>query len=44
MGDIKKIGVGVGVMIINDKNQLLLGLRNPKKEKKSFFKRLFGRK
>ena len=34
MGEIKKIGVGVGVMIVNNKNQLLLGLRNPKKEKK----------
>ena len=34
MGEIKKIGVGVGVMIVNNKNQLLLGLRNPEKEKK----------
>lgn len=33
MGEIKKIGVGVGVMVLNNKNQLLLGLRNPLKEK-----------
>lgn len=34
MGEIKKIGVGVGVMILNNNNQLLLGLRNPNKDKK----------
>ena len=34
MGEIKKIGVGVGVMILNKNNQVLLGLRNPNKEKK----------
>ena len=34
MGEIKKIGVGVGVMVLNEQNQVLLGLRNPNKEKK----------
>ena len=34
MGEIKKIGGGVGVMVLNEQNQVLLGLRNPNKEKK----------
>lgn len=29
----KKMGIGVGVMILNEKNQLLLGLRNDDPEK-----------
>ena len=34
MGEIKKIGVGVGVVILNEQKQILLGLRNPNKENK----------
>ena len=29
----KKMGIGVGVIILNDKNQILLGLRNEDEEK-----------
>ena len=34
MGEIKKIGIGVGVVILNEQKQILLGLRNPNKENK----------
>ena len=29
----RKMGIGVGVIVLNDKNQLLLGLRNDDPEK-----------